>query len=155
MGGRVPEDVEGVWVVLVTRGQDLDALAVLHGQAEVANGAVRAQENRLLCELGPDRPCRVEARCAVGKFELGVIGKNDLDHERRGYSGTFAARAEAYGGRHTGARPGGRAGRRRRRSTGRLTRGRLRECQRRRRLSTTCGRFPGEARSTRRGLSGE
>src|SRR6185295_3595690 len=116
--GRVAQDVERVGVVLVPRGQDLDPLAVLHRKPQVADAAVRAEQNRLFGELRADRPRRIEARRAVRKFKLGVIGKNDLHHERRGYSGTFAARTGAHGGREPDSRPRGRAGRCGRRSAG-------------------------------------
>ncbi len=68
--GRVAQDVEGVGVVLVPNGQDLDPLAVGDGQPQVADRAVRAQQNRLFGELRADRARRVEARRAVRKFEL-------------------------------------------------------------------------------------
>ena len=68
--GRVAQDVEGVGVVLVPRGQDLDPLAVGDGQPQVTDSAVRAQQNRLFGELRADRARCVEARRAVRKFEL-------------------------------------------------------------------------------------
>jgi hypothetical protein len=68
--GRVPEDVERVWIVLVPRGQNLDLLAVLERQTQVLNVAVRANQNRLLGELGPDRGCGVETGSAVRKFKF-------------------------------------------------------------------------------------
>ncbi len=68
--GGVAQDVEGVGVVLVPSGQDLDPLAVGDGQPKVADRAVRAQQNCLFRELRADRACCVEARRAVGKFEL-------------------------------------------------------------------------------------
>jgi len=50
--------------------RDLDALAVLDGQPQVADVPIRAHENRLFCELRTDRARGIEARRAVGKFKL-------------------------------------------------------------------------------------
>ena len=43
-------------------------------QAEILNGAVRADEHGLLGELRPDRARGVEAGRALGEFELGAVG---------------------------------------------------------------------------------
>jgi len=43
-------------------------------RAQVADRAVRSDGHRLLGEFGPDGARRVQARCAVGKFELRVVG---------------------------------------------------------------------------------
>jgi hypothetical protein len=80
MRRRVAQDGEGVGIVLVARRQDLNRLAVLERQAQVLDVSVRAHEHRLLGELRPDRACGVEPRRAVGKFEFGLVGKEDL-HE--------------------------------------------------------------------------
>jgi hypothetical protein len=85
---RMAQDVKGVGVVLVSRRQDLDLLAVLERQAKVLYVSVRADQNRLLGELRADRGSGVEARSAVGKFKLGRVGKDDL-HGRSGYFGRF------------------------------------------------------------------
>ena len=68
--GRVTEDGERIRVVLVADGQDLDRLAVVQRQAQILHASVRAQEHSLLGELRPDRSRGVQARSAVGKFEL-------------------------------------------------------------------------------------
>ena len=64
------QDVERVGVVRVTGGEELDLLAVGERQPQVLHRAVRANEHRLLGELGADRTRGVEPRGAVGKFEL-------------------------------------------------------------------------------------
>ena len=68
------QHIEGVRVVPVASGQDLDLLAVRERRAQVADRTVRADGHRLLGEPGPDGPRRVEARCAVGEFELRPVG---------------------------------------------------------------------------------
>jgi hypothetical protein len=68
--GRVAEDGERIRVVLVADGQDLDRLAVAQRQAQILHVSVHAHEHRLLGELRPDCARSVEARSAVGKFEL-------------------------------------------------------------------------------------
>ncbi len=57
---RVPEHCEGVLVLRVARREDLDALPVGEREAHVAHRAVRADEDRLLGELGADRAGGVE-----------------------------------------------------------------------------------------------
>ena len=65
---------EGVRIVLVTDGQDLDRLAVLQRQAQVLRASVRTYEDGLLGELRADRARGVEAGRAGWKFELRVVG---------------------------------------------------------------------------------
>ena len=72
------QDGERVGIVRVARGQDLDRLAVGERQPQVLHLAVRAHEHRLLGELRPDRARGVEPGRAVGKLELGLVGKDDL-----------------------------------------------------------------------------
>ena len=78
MRGGVPQNGECVRVVLVSRRENLDRPAVLERQPEILDSPVGAHENRVLGELGPDRPGSVEPRCAVRKFEFRVVGENDL-----------------------------------------------------------------------------
>ena len=78
------QDVERVGVVLVARGQDLNPVTVGEGLPEVANVPVRADEDRLLREFRADGTGGVETRRALGKFQLRVVGKDDL-HEGAGY----------------------------------------------------------------------
>jgi hypothetical protein len=80
----VAEDVQRVRVGRVARGQDLDRLPVLERQPQVLDGAVLADQDRLLGELRADRTCRVEAGRAVRKFEFRGVGEDHL-HERSGY----------------------------------------------------------------------
>ena len=75
---RVPEHRERILVLRVARRQDLDPLAVLEREAQIAYRAVRADEHGLLRELRADRARRVEARGTVGQLELGRVGQHDL-----------------------------------------------------------------------------
>jgi hypothetical protein len=83
MRRRVAQHVERIGVVLVTRREDLDRLTVLERKPQVLDAPVRADEHSLLGELRPDRACGVEPRRALGKFQFGVVGKDDL-HDRTG-----------------------------------------------------------------------
>src|SRR5207249_3604015 len=76
----VAQDVQGVGVVLVPSGQDLDALPVLEGEAEVLGAPVRAQQDGLFGELRTDRARGVEPRCALGQFQFRAVREDDL-HE--------------------------------------------------------------------------
>src|SRR5919202_668265 len=87
---RVTQHRERVRVKLVARGQDLDRLPVRERQPEVLDAAVGADENGLLGELRSDRPRGIEARRAVGKLQLGLIGKDDL-HGHPGYGTALRA----------------------------------------------------------------
>jgi hypothetical protein len=82
---RVTQDVQRVGVVLVARREDLNLLAVAQRQAQVLHVAVRADEHGLLRELRTDRARGVEAGRAVGKFELRVVGQDDV-HGGQGYA---------------------------------------------------------------------
>jgi hypothetical protein len=82
--GRMAEHVERVGVFSVARRQDLDPLAVGERQAQVAHGAVRAHEDRLLGQLRPDRARGVEPARAVGELELRLVWK-DHPHGDREY----------------------------------------------------------------------
>ena len=81
VGGRVAQHVERVGILRVARREELDGLAVLERQAQVARRAVHAREHRLLGELRPDRARGVEAGRAVGELELGGVGEDDLHRE--------------------------------------------------------------------------
>jgi hypothetical protein len=83
--GRVPQHRERVRVAPVARGEDLDRLAVVERQPEVLHTPVRAYEHRLLGEPRPDRARCVEPGRTVRKFELRVVGKDDL-HGGRHYA---------------------------------------------------------------------
>ena len=74
---------ERVGVLRVARREELDGLAVLEREAQVARRAVHAREHGLLGELRPDRARGVEAGRAVGELELGGVGKDDLHREVR------------------------------------------------------------------------
>jgi len=78
----VAQDGERVGVARVPGGQDVDRAAVLERQAQVAHAAVLAHEYRLLGKLRADRAGGVEPGGAVGKLELGGVGKDDL-HPRK------------------------------------------------------------------------
>ena len=75
---RVAQDVERVGVAGVARRQELDLLAVRERQPQVLDEPFGADEHGLLGELRADRARGVEAGRAVGKFELGVVGEDDL-----------------------------------------------------------------------------
>jgi len=74
----VPQNGECVRVVLVSRGENLDRPTILERQPEILDPPVGAHENRVLGELGPDRPGSVKPRCAVRKFEFRVVREKDL-----------------------------------------------------------------------------
>jgi hypothetical protein len=85
MRGRVAQDVERVGIGRVPRRQDLDRLPVAERKPQILRRAVRLDQHRLLGELRPDRPGRVEAARPVGEFELRAIGQEDLHGGRQGY----------------------------------------------------------------------
>jgi hypothetical protein len=72
--GGVTEHVERVRIRGVARGDDLDSLPVGEREAQVLDGPVRAQQDRLLGELRPDRPRRVQPGRAVREFEFRCVG---------------------------------------------------------------------------------
>ena len=74
MRRRVAEHVERVRIVLVTRGEDLDPLAVLKRQPQVLDASVGAYEHRFLGESLTNRARGVEPGRAVGQFERRVVG---------------------------------------------------------------------------------
>src|SRR5712691_1616033 len=80
-------------VVLVARREDLDRLAVLERQPQILHAAVRPHEHGFRRELRPDRARGFEARCAFGKLELGIVGKDD-PHELAGYGTRYASKVE-------------------------------------------------------------
>ena len=79
---RVAQHVEGIGVVDVARGQELDRLPVVKRRPHVLRRAVRAHEHGLLGELRADRARGVEAGRAVRELELLAVGENDL-HRRK------------------------------------------------------------------------
>ena len=72
------EDGEGVRVVLVADGQELDRRPVGERQPQVLDVPVRADEHRLLGQLRADRARGIEAGGAVLELELLAVGENDL-----------------------------------------------------------------------------
>src|SRR5579862_1823751 len=93
---RVAQDGERIGIVAVARRQDLDRLAVCERQAQVAHVAVRADEHRLLCELGPDRAGRLQPGGTIREVELVAVWEDDLHDLRirsftRGVRGAIAA----------------------------------------------------------------
>ena len=88
-GARVRFEKNGKKIALIGAGpasltvaNDLMPLGyectILERQPEILDPPVGAHENRVLGELGPDRPGSVEPRCALRKFEFRVVGENDL-----------------------------------------------------------------------------
>ena len=77
------QDGERVGVVRVARRQDLDPRAVGERLAQILRPAVGPDQHRLLRESRADRARGFEAGRAVGKLELGVVGKDDV-HGRQG-----------------------------------------------------------------------
>ena len=92
MRRRVAQHGERVGVARVPRRQDLDRLAVAERQAQVLHLPVRADEHRLLGELRTDRARGVETGRAVGKLELGLIGKDNFHQQNR----IFTARTTRF-----------------------------------------------------------
>ena len=76
--GRVPQDVEGVRIVLVPYRHKLDSFAAAERKTKVLDMPVDTSEDGVACQLRPDRPCRVESARTVGQLELGRIGQHDL-----------------------------------------------------------------------------
>ena len=74
MRGRVAQDREGIRIVLVTRREDLDRLAVFEGQPQILHAPIRTDEDGLVRELRPDRTRSVESSGAGRKFEFGAVG---------------------------------------------------------------------------------
>ena len=74
MRGRVAQDRERIRIVLVTRREDLDRLAVFEGQPQIPHPSIRTDEYGFVRELRPDRTRSVEPSGAGGKFEFGAVG---------------------------------------------------------------------------------
>ena len=77
------EHGERVRILAVARRQELDLVAVGERLPQILNAAVDTHEDGLLGKLRADRARGVEATRVGGKFEFGVVGKNDL-HDRTG-----------------------------------------------------------------------